>query len=277
MDYIELTAKILPLEVGRDILTAELADIGFESFVETEDGLQAYIQKDSFQEDEVQQLNILKQTSFNINYSLKTIEDQNWNEVWEKGFNPINVEDKCYIRAPFHEMEKDIELEIVIEPKMSFGTGHHETTYLMVKRILDLNIENRDVLDMGCGTGVLAILAKLKNANKVMAVDIDEWAYQNTIENISKNDNLSIAVEMGGVEVIKDKQFDVIFANINRNILLQDMEAYDKALKQGGSILFSGFFTSDKQLLLTEAAKYKLSLIYSDDKNDWALLHLIKA
>jgi len=275
MDYIELQLTITPL-LGRDILIAELADLGFESFMDTEEGLLAYIQKEEFKEDILSRLNILKNDDFKTNYNFKTIQDQNWNEVWEKSFHPINVENRCYIRAPFHKKETGIEFDIIIEPKMSFGTGHHETTYLMVKRILELDIKNKDVLDMGCGTGVLAILAKLKKASYVIAVDIDEWAYQNTIENIKKNNNLSIDIKLGGAEVILTNQFDLVIANINRNILLRDLECYAKSLKQGGNILLSGFFSSDKEVLLEEAKQHQLELFHTSINNDWTLLHLIK-
>ncbi|MCO6501411.1 MAG: 50S ribosomal protein L11 methyltransferase [Vicingus serpentipes] len=275
MDYIELTSRITPLE-GRDILMAELAELGYESFVDTPEGLLAYIQKNDFKAGSLNEVNIFKNTDFETSYDYKIIEDQNWNEVWEKSFDPINIDNICYIRAPFHQKEDSIEFDIIIEPKMSFGTGHHETTALMVKKILSLELENKTVLDMGCGTGVLAILAKLKKASDVMAVDIDEWAYRNTIENIEKNNNLSIEVKQGGAEVISNRQFDLIIANINRNILLQDLKNYSKSLQQEGSILLSGFFLADKEVLLEEAQKYQLRMIEIATNNDWALLHLIK-
>jgi len=276
MDYIELTLEVAPLEPGRDILMAELAEVGFESFLDTEEGLLAYIQKDEFDENSLKEINIFKQSGFKTNYQLKTIADQNWNEVWEKSFDPINVEDACYIRAPFHEKESNIKFDIVIEPKMSFGTGHHETTYLMIKRLLDMDINGKKVLDMGCGTGVLAILAKLRKAACVIAVDIDEWAYRNTIENIENNNNLEIDVKLGGAEVISNQQFDVIIANINRNILLQDMKSYVQSLNAKGDLLLSGFFFADKEVLIEETSKYGLELSYEESNNDWTLLHLVK-
>lgn len=276
MDYIELTVKIRPLEVGRDILIAELAEIGFESFVDITDGLQAFIQVTDYNEESFLNLHLLKEPNFNIEYATKLIKDENWNEVWEKSFDPINVDDECYIRAPFHEQKGGVKYDIVIEPKMSFGTGHHETTFLMTQRLLSMDLQGEDVLDMGCGTGVLAILAKLKGANVVVAVDNDEWAYENTVENVKTNKQSSIDVRLGGSETIKGNLFDVIIANINRNILLQNMTAYCETLKIGGSILFSGFFSSDVDLLMLEAKKHNLRLIYTTDKNEWTLLHLIK-
>lgn len=275
MDYIEFTAKISPLEMGRDILTAELANVGFESFVDTEEGIQAYIQKAEFKIDAIERMNILKNDDFIIKYFIKTIKEQNWNAEWEKNFEPINVIDKCYIRAPFHKPIPSIQYDIVIEPKMSFGTGHHETTYLMVKRALDIDFSGKKVLDMGCGTGILAILAKLKNAKHVIAIDIDDWAYNNAIENINYNE-IKAEVKLGGAEDIEGNDFDLIFANINRNILLKDMNAYCAALKKGGSILLSGFFKSDVDILLLETKKYGLDIVYTSNKNDWTMLHLIK-
>ena len=159
---------------------------------------------------------------------------------------------------------------------MSFGTGHHETTYLMVKRVLGMDVQNKEILDMGCGTGILAILAKLKKAVHVLAVDVDEWAFHNTIENIERNDNLQIDVQLGGVETISNYQFDIIMANINRNILLQDMRSYAQSLNQKGDLLLSGFFLADKKVLIEEVSKHQLELVYEESNNDWTLLHLVK-
>lgn len=276
MNYINLSATIKPLEIGRDILVAELSEIGFESFVETENGLEAYIQSSQFKLEAVKNLRIINNSEFTVAYSTKIIEDQNWNETWEKSFNPINVENRCYIRANFHKKIADIEFDIIIDPKMSFGTGHHETTYLMIKRLLELDVINKKVLDMGCGTGVLAILAKMKNAKYIEAIDIDEWAYNNTIENIRNNNCKEIAVKQGGAELLKDANFDVILANINRNILLKDMSKYAKSLSTNGDLLLSGFFNVDRNLLLEEATKLGLEIAYSEEKKDWQLLHVIK-
>ncbi|MGB0886496.1 MAG: 50S ribosomal protein L11 methyltransferase [Vicingaceae bacterium] len=275
MEYVEFKAEITPLEIGRDILIAELAEIGFESFVENQTGVEAYIQKAEYNEALIKTMGIISNPNFKINYTTKQIADQNWNAEWEKNFELIDVEGQCCIRAPFHNKLKNVEFDIVINPKMSFGTGHHETTYLMIKRLLTLNLKALDVLDMGCGTGVLAILAKMKNAANTMAIDIDEWAYNNTIENIGNNNCNDIIVKMGGAEKIT-AQFDLIIANINRNILLNDMDAYVKHLKPNGIILFSGFFSSDKEVLLAATNNLGLELVYTESKNDWTMLHLIK-
>lgn len=276
MEYVEFKASVHPLEVGRDILIAELSEIGFESFVETADGVDAYIQSPMFDEVLIKEVGLLNNANFKVSYSIKTIADQNWNAEWEKNFELINVEDECIIRAPFHVKNDAVEFDIVIDPKMSFGTGHHETTYLMIKRLLTLSLEGKNVMDMGCGTGVLAILAQLKKAQYVEAIDIDEWAYNNTLENIRNNNCNEITVEMGGVEKISETMFDVFIANINRNILLNDMAKYVSVLKSGGSLLLSGFFSSDKEMLLEAAASLKMELSYSESKNDWTMLHLIK-
>lgn len=276
MEYVEFKASVEPLEVGRDILIAELSEVGFESFVETADGVEAYIQLPMFDEALIKELSLLNNPNFKVDYSIKNIADQNWNAEWEKNFELINVENECVIRAPFHEEIDSIEYDIVIDPKMSFGTGHHETTYLMIKRLLALDLLGKHVMDMGCGTGVLAILAQLKKAQYVEAIDIDEWAYNNTLENIRNNNCKEIIVEMGGVEKISNTKFDVFIANINRNILLNDMAKYISTLKQGGNLLLSGFFSSDKEMLIEAATELKMELVYSESKNDWTMLHLIK-
>jgi ribosomal protein L11 methyltransferase len=276
MEYVEFKAVVNPLDIGRDILIAELSEVGFESFVETEDGVEAYIQLPLFNEALIDDISLLNNPNFKVDYSTKTIEDQNWNAEWEKNFELINVENECVIRAPFHEKVDAVEFDIVIDPKMSFGTGHHETTYLMIKRLLTLDLKNKNVMDMGCGTGVLAILAQLKKAQYVEAIDIDEWAYNNTLENIRNNNCNEIVVEMGGVDKISEKSFDVFIANINRNILLNDMEKYVSVIKNEGSLLLSGFFSSDKDMLLEVATLLNMELNYSESKNDWTMLHLIK-
>ncbi|MCB9173890.1 MAG: 50S ribosomal protein L11 methyltransferase [Flavobacteriales bacterium] len=274
MNYIEVKLKIDPTVIARDIVVAELGEIGFESFVESEHGVDAYIQEPFFDEELMKNLSAFNHTDFKVNYVKTLIEDQNWNEVWEQSFEPINVNDTCMVRAPFHEVPKNIEFDIIIEPKMSFGTGHHETTFLMIQELLKMDLNNKKVLDMGCGTGVLAILAEQKNADKILAVDIDDWAYENTLDNLVKNKCSKIEVLKGGAECIQDKKFDIIIANINRNILLQDLKNYANSLNNNGHLLLSGFFSSDAAILIETANKYGLTLIDQHSKNDWTLLHL---
>ncbi len=276
MDYIELDAVVKPIEIGREVFVAQLSEVGFESFVDTETGVKAYIQANDFNENLLKDLWILKNDEFEISYLIKNIEDQNWNKTWEENFEPIDVEGACYIRAPFHEKDEKYEYDIVIDPKMSFGTGHHATTYLMTKQILELNIKGKKVLDMGCGTAVLAILAKLKGASYIEAIDIEEWAYNNSLENIRNNNCDDIIVRFGGAELLGNENFDIVFANINRNILLADMHSYANNLIDNGVLLLSGFFRSDVDILLDEAAKNSLSLTFSESKNDWTVLQFIK-
>ena len=275
MNYIQFLAKISPLIMGREILVAELAEFGFESFVDTEDGLEAYIQETDFNENDILQISLLSNDEFKIEYTINKIAQQNWNEEWEKSFNPIFVDGKCMIRAPFHEKPKGEVIDIIIEPKMSFGTGHHETTHLIVSRLLNLNLANKTVLDMGCGTGILAILAKKRNCGKVLAIDNDEWAYTNSVENCERN-NVDIEVVLGDVNQIKTNKFDIIIANINRNILLRDMHFYADALNVSGLLLLSGFFSVDREVLINEAHRLGLEATFENNKNEWTLLEFVK-
>lgn len=275
MNYIQFLAKVSPLVMGREILIAELAEIGFESFVDTEDGFEAYIQETDFDESNLEQISLLSNEEFKIDYTINKIAQQNWNEQWEKSFDPIFVDEKCMIRAPFHEKPTDNVIDIIIEPKMSFGTGHHETTHLIVSRLLNLDLTDKTVLDMGCGTGILAILAKKRNCGKVLAIDNDEWAYTNSVENCERN-NVDIEVVLGDANQIKSNKFDVIIANINRNILLRDMHFYADALNINGLLLLSGFFSIDKEVLIEEANKIGLTLTFENTKNEWTMLEFDK-
>ncbi|MDT8412442.1 MAG: 50S ribosomal protein L11 methyltransferase [Vicingaceae bacterium] len=275
MNYIQFVAKVSPLIMGREILIAELAEIGFESFVDTEDGFEAYIQEADFDENNIKQISLLSNNEFKIEYTINKIAQQNWNEAWEKSFDPIFVDEKCMIRAPFHEKPAENVIDIIIEPKMSFGTGHHETTHLIVSRLLNLELTDKTVLDMGSGTGILAILAKKRNCGKVLAIDNDEWAYTNAVENCERN-NVDIEVVLGDANHIKSNKFDVIIANINRNILLRDMQFYVKALNTNGLLLLSGFFTVDKEVLTKEANKLGLTLTFENTKNEWTMLEFVK-
>lgn len=271
MNYIELVCKISaenPEEI-KGILIAEMNEIDFESFDETADGIKAYISEHLFNIENVKELQVNSLTNCIIEYSWKKIKTENWNELWEKNFEPIIVDNKCTIRAPFHDNTPETEFEIIIEPKMSFGTGHHETTHLMIKSMLQVEFKGMDVLDMGCGTGVLAILASLKGAKNITAIDIDEWAYQNCIENIEKNNCTNISVFQGGAELIKNKVFDFILANINRNILLHDMKYYSKSLKISGNLLLSGIYETDLDMIKDEALKQNLLFEHVESKNNW--------
>ena len=220
-NYLEFKFNIEPLQPASEILIAELSNAGFDSFLENEEGVIAYIPTEEFDEEIFAGIHVLHSDEYSISYTSSELEKVNWNIEWEKNFNPILVGEKCSLRAPFHE-KPDTEFDIIIEPKMSFGTGHHATTHMMLEFILNNEWEGKTVLDMGCGTGVLAILAEMKGAVKLDAIDIDNWCYLNTLENVERNNCSKISVYEGGAELLKGRRYDRIIANINRNILLED-------------------------------------------------------
>ena len=272
--YIGYTFKVEPVQPGTEILIAELGYAGFESFVETPDGVIAYIQEGDHSESILESIYILSSEEFEITYKFKTIPQTNWNAEWEKNFNPIVVGDQCAIRAPFHD-SFELKYDIIIEPKMSFGTGHHETTHMMIEHILASNFTNKSVLDMGCGTGVLAILAMKKGALKVEAIDIDNWCYLNSLENISRNECDQIIVLEGDASLLEGKQFDVIIANINRNILLNDLSTYVTCLNENASLFLSGFYDSDCALIEASCQKLGLKLETKRTRNNWVALKFV--
>lgn len=266
--YIEYNFKVEPLQPGTEILIAELGYVGFESFVETEDGVTAYIQKDEWRDNILDEVEILNSAEFKIDHSFLEIEQINWNIEWEKNFSPIEVDGKCVVRAPFHP-ERNLEYEIVIEPKMSFGTGHHETTFMMLQYILENEFEGKSVLDMGCGTAVLAVLAEMRGASSIDAIDIDDWCYENSLENTEKNHCQNISVYLGDASLLKDQKYNVIIANINRNILLEDMHVYKKCLKSGGLLYLSGFYTQDLAIIKETCNNLGLEFVDNKEKNNW--------
>ena len=277
MEYYELSFRYEPdadidINIINDILASELGGIGFESFTSDEDGLTAYIISNKY---DVHSLNICLENfpvpGIKFHYTQKLIEDRDWNEEWEKNyFKPIHIENECLIRASFHPVENGYKYTIVIDPKMAFGTGNHATTYLMICEILKLDLAGKEVLDMGCGTAVLAILAAMKDAKRAIAIDIDEWAYNNAVENCRLNNTENIEVALGGAEQInKFGTFDYIFANINRNILLADMHLYVPALKHEGLLFMSGFYKDDIPVIEKECNKNGLSLTYFTERDNW--------
>ncbi len=268
MTYIEYDFKIDPLQPATDILIAELGEVGFESFVETDTGLLAYVLQSDWEESRLDELHILGNPNFKITWSSKEIEQQNWNAEWEKNFHSIKVGGKCMVRAPFHHPE-DVEYDIVIEPKMSFGTGHHETTHMMLQHILGTDFQGKSVLDMGCGTGVLAILAEMRGATKLDAIDIDEWCFLNSKENVERNHCSKIEVYQGDSSLLMDKKYDVILANINRNILLKDIPVYAKCLNPGGLLFLSGFYMQDLEVISSKCEDYALEIAKKLEKNNW--------
>lgn len=274
-NYLEFQFKISPLQPGSEILIAELGYAGFESFVENEDGITAYIQSEEYSEGMLEDIQILGSDEFEISFTSKEIEQVNWNSEWEKNFNPIVVADKCSVRAPFHE-KPDTEYDIVIEPKMSFGTGHHATTHMMLQHILNNEWEGKSVLDMGCGTGVLAILAEMKGAKTLDAIDIDNWCYLNTLENVERNNCKNISVYEGTAELLEGKKYDVVIANINRNILLEDIPTYSKCLSSGGKLFLSGFYTEDIPVIEEVCNKNGLKFENKLVEDNWTAVSFIK-
>ena len=272
--YIGYYFKVEPLQPAVEILIAELGYAGFESFVETEEGVTAYIQKEEWNDKILEYIDILKSDEFNISYTFEEIEQTNWNEEWEKNFNPIQVDDLVSIRAPFHT-NASLQFDIVIEPKMSFGTGHHETTHMMVQHLLALDLDTKKVLDMGCGTGILAIFAEMKGAKAIDAIDIDSWCYENSLENIQRNNCNHITVYEGDASLLKEK-YDVIIANINRNILLSDIKTYTDCLNENGVLLLSGFYKEDIAIIEDEVTKHGLTFETMIQKNNWVALKYVK-
>jgi len=248
-------------EVLKDMFMELLGTIGFDSFMDTEDGFEAYCQEPTLDETELDE--ILRMEQF-ANVSLlkkELIPDQDWNATWEASYDPVIINELCRIRAPFHKVEGTYKYDLIIEPKMSFGTAHHETTSQIIELMLQSEFSGLNVLDMGSGTGVLAILAKKLGSAMTVAIDNDEWAYRNALDNIRLNDENEIVVELGDATSLNDRQFDVILANINRNILLRDMKEYVKSLVENGRIFFSGFYEEDLVLITKEAEHLGLKYV----------------
>lgn len=269
--YIEYNFKVIPKEPAAEILIAELGAVGFESFVENEDGVTAYIQKEEWNSNILDTIFVLNSDEFSIEYNQNEVEQTNWNAEWEKNFTPIEVDEIVSIRAPFHE-NPNLKYDIVIEPKMSFGTGHHETTHMMVQYLLQLDLNNKQTLDMGCGTGILAIFAEMKGAKPIDAIDIDNWCYENSIENVTRNNCHHISVFEGDSSLLINKKYDLIIANINRNILLMDMKVYANCLNEKGILLLSGFYEEDIPIIDAEVSKYNLKLESFIQRNNWVAL-----
>ena len=276
MDYTEIIFKIDSGYPLTDMIIAELSEIGFESFEEDENFLKAYIPAENYDNEKLMSIQIIRSDKNNISFTEKFIKEQNWNEVWESNFQPVTIGTDVYVRAPFHKKAEGVKYEIIIEPKMSFGTAHHDTTSLMIEQMLDEKIEGKSVLDMGCGTGILSILAEILGASSIVAIDIDEWAYNNALENRRKNKCKKIDVRLGDISALKDEMFDVILANINRNILLEDMKVYCDYLNDDGILLLSGFLIEDVELLKDEAKKINLAFNNMMMKEEWIALKFSK-
>lgn len=274
MTYLEFKFSTNPCnETVNDVLAAVLGEAGFESFTEWEDGLMAYIPSAIFDEDNLKNsLNEFPIEDVKISYTYSEMEDKDWNEEWEKNFfQPIVIGDRCVIHSTFHHDVPQAEYDIVINPQMAFGTGHHETTSLIIEELLDSPLENKSVLDMGCGTSILAILARMRGAKPCTAIDIDEWCVRNSIENIELNGVTDIAVSQGDASALEGKDpFDVVIANINRNILLNDMKRYVACMRPGSELYMSGFYVDDIPVIRQEAEKNGLRFVEYKEKNRWA-------
>ncbi|MGL4331679.1 MAG: 50S ribosomal protein L11 methyltransferase [Bacteroidales bacterium] len=279
MNYLEFQFTITPAnEINSDILSALLGEIGFESFVTTETGVDAYIQSDLFEEEQLNDLISNFPVEAAITYNANEVVAKNWNEEWEKHyFKPIIIEDKCVIHSSFHKDIPQTEYDILIDPKMSFGTGHHETTSLMLTFLLEEDLKGKSFLDMGCGTAVLAILASKKGADPITAIDIDEWATDNAKENIALNHTSNIKILLGDASLLAGESgFDVVFANINRNILLNDMHAYVAKMNDGAHLFMSGFYKQDIPMIEEEANRLGLRLIHFKERNNWVAVKFAK-
>ena len=272
--YLGFHFAVEPKELGSEILIAELGELPFESFIESDSGIVAYIQKQFWTANVLDNLHILSSPEFKISYTIEEIDQVNWNEEWEKNFEAIDVEGMCHVRAPFHP-KTEAKYDIVIEPKMSFGTGHHETTHMMIQHLLETDVVGKKTLDMGCGTAILAILAEMKGAQPIDAIDIDNWCYLNSIENAARNNCNQITVYEGDADLLKGKKYDLIIANINRNILLNDMKSYVDCLNKEGILLLSGFYNEDIPFIDASCTEKGLSYLKKLERNNWVSLKYI--
>ena len=272
--YLGYHFTIEPKELGSEILIAELGELPFESFVESEFGVTAFIQKQHWTESILEEVFVLNSPQFNISYTIEEIDQVNWNEEWEKNFEPIDVDGQCHVRAPFHP-KTNAEYDIIIEPKMSFGTGHHETTHMMIQHLLEIDVTNMKTLDMGCGTAILAILAEMKGAQPIDAIDIDNWCYLNSIENAERNNCQHITVSKGDATLLVDQKYDLIIANINRNILLNDMQRYVDCLNPTGMLLLSGFYEEDIPFIDASCRDKGLTFAKKCQRNNWVSLKYV--
>ncbi|MDP4280842.1 MAG: 50S ribosomal protein L11 methyltransferase [Bacteroidota bacterium] len=270
MNYLELTFQDIT-GTTRDILEYRLSELGFEGFNETHEGLLAYVSEPRFLIEEVDRIC----GELGVTYTRSALPEKDWNETWEKNFTPVVIDGKCRIHAPFHEPSGDYPYDIIIEPKMSFGTGHHETTSLIISFLLDMDLSGKRILDMGCGTGILSILAEKMGAESVLAVDNEEWAYKNAQENILKNNSGKIIVKLGETDAAKGS-YDIILANINRNVLMEQIPFYSGSLANGGILIMSGFFIEDLPLIIEGAKKYYFVHKDTMTMNLWAAAKFIR-
>lgn len=268
-----IAVKITCEESFREILIAELGELEFNSMMETEEGLEAYIESNIFDATQVEEIIMRYNDQTNISYKIEQVASRNWNEEWEKNYDPIIIEDKCLVRASFHDVPGQFDYVITINPRMSFGTGHHSTTYLMLKNQMEVDHKDKRVLDAGCGTAILAVMAAKLGAKQVVAYDNNSWSTENAPENVELNHCDNVSIYEGTIESLQlEGKFDIILANINKNVLLDELKQYQSYSPTGGVIMLSGFYQADNEDLIAEAKKYHLKLVNTDTKNDWSCL-----
>lgn len=271
MNYTQISFKLNPdSQENREILVALLSDLSFESFDETEEQVLGYVPGESFNFDEMYE--IISTLNFSVQTENEMIPDKNWNEVWEKNyFKPLLIGNRCLVRAPFHTDYEPAEFELVIEPKMAFGTGNHETTTLVAEQILNMDLSGKTVLDMGCGTGILGMLASLKGAKSVTAIDIDSWSFESTVENARLNNILNLEAKLGDAGLLGNESYEIIFANIHKNVIISDLPVYESVLQPGGQLFLSGFYTHDMPDVKAKAGSLGLLETGFHEKNNWVV------
>ena len=271
MIYTKISFKLNPdTEENREILVAMLSDLSFESFDESEEHIMGYIPGELTDLEEISTISAL--LPFSVQIENEMIPDKNWNEVWEKNyFKPLLIGNRCLVRAPFHTEYEPAEFELVIEPKMAFGTGNHETTALVSEQILDMDLKGKTVLDMGCGTGILGMLASLKGAKSIIAIDIDKWSHESTLENAQLNHIFNLEAKLGDASLLGNETFEIIFANIHKNIIICDLPKYESVLQSGGKIYLSGFYTHDMPDVKAKAESLGLIETEFHEKNNWVV------
>ena len=276
MEYIEVDIEIEKSEVFSDIVVARLNEIEFETFLENDNGVRCYIQAKLFDKKKLDiELYKIKQYT-KLNFNINHVAQKNWNEEWEKNFKPVQINSHCLIRSEFHNNSGNFKDEIIITPKMSFGTGHHETTFLMINELYNLDLNDKSILDMGSGTGVLSIVASKNGAKQVVGIDIDEWAFQNSIDNAKLNNTENISFLHGDIKLIENQDFDIILANINRNIIENDIEEYYNLLSDKGDLLISGFLVEDVDFIINLSINNRFNVINKKNKGQWSMVHLRK-
>lgn len=270
MNYTELALELNPLELFSEMLTYQLGEVGFEMFEDTPQGFKAYIQTANYNNEAVLEIiEGIKELNCEVTYSVQDIPWQNWNAEWEKNYQPEIIGNKIYVRAEFHEANSSYPHEIIVQPRMAFGTGHHPTTSQVMEAMLNIDFQNKSLLDMGCGTGILAILGMQLGARSAYAIDNDPNSVENSIENAQRNGYPQIEVALGSSELLEGKSYDIILANINRNIILNDLEKYATSLYVGGLLITSGYYTSDLYVIKNKAAEYHIDYLQHTSQNDW--------